>query len=82
MLKSTNFYTALCSMILLGMASGALASPVAPDAWTRPNIKLSKAEAAPVIDGRLDDPAWRNALRIKSFNRFTGDAPVVEQTDA
>ena len=69
-------------MIVLGMASGVLASPVAPDAWSRPNIKLPKAEASPVIDGRLDDPAWRNALRIKSFDRFTGDAPVVEQTDA
>ena len=82
MLKSTFFYTTLCSMIVLGMASGVLASPVAPDAWSRPNIKLPKAEASPVIDGRLDDPAWRNALRIKSFDRFTGDAPVVEQTDA
>ena len=82
MFKSSLIYATLCAMLILGNASGTHASPVAPDAWTRPNINLPKADVAPAIDGRLDDPAWRNALRIKSFDRFTGDAPVVEQTDA
>ena len=82
MFKSSLIYATLCAMLILGNASGTHASPVEPDAWTRPNIKLPSADVPPAIDGRLDDPAWRNALRIKSFDRFTGDAPVVELTDA
>ena len=63
-------------------ASSASATPTTSDAWSRPNISLPKADVAPIVNGHLDDPAWRNALRIKSFDRFTGDAPVVEKTDA
>ncbi|MFY8052769.1 MAG: carbohydrate binding family 9 domain-containing protein, partial [Armatimonadaceae bacterium] len=64
------------------MTTTALASPRIPDAWTRPRLALPKASAPPIINGNLDDPAWSSALRIKAFDRFTGDAPVVEQTDA
>ena len=82
MLKPLLLSAASCAMLITGMSTSAHAVPSSLDAWTRPNITLPKAESAPTVNGNLDDPAWRNALRIKSFDRFTGDAPVVERTDA
>jgi hypothetical protein len=82
MLKPLLLSAASCAMLIAAISTSAHAAPSSPDAWTRPNITLPKAESAPTVNGHLDDPAWRNALRIKSFDRFTGDAPVVERTDA
>ena len=82
MQKSILLNIALDYLLLIGIPSVAHAAPRSRDAWTRPSISLPKTDVAPVVNGHLDDPAWRNALRIKSFDRFTGDAPVVEKTDA
>ncbi len=46
------------------------------------NYRIPTAKAAPSIDGDLSDPVWKNALRIDTFFRMAGDAPVVEKTDA
>ncbi len=82
MLRPLALRFALASLVAISMTTTALASPRTPDAWTRPRLALPKASAPPIINGNLDDAAWSNALRIKAFDRFTGDAPVVEQTDA
>jgi hypothetical protein len=82
MLKPLLLSAVSCALLITGMPTSADAAPSSPDAWSRPNISLPKADVAPIVNGHLDDPAWRNALRIKSFDRFTGDAPVVEKTDA
>ncbi|MDD5597842.1 MAG: carbohydrate binding family 9 domain-containing protein [Victivallaceae bacterium] len=36
--------------------------------------------AAPVLDGRLDDPCWRNADKITGFRLIFGKGPAREQT--
>ncbi len=40
------------------------------------------AGAPPVLDGRLDDPAWEKALKLGGFVRYGSDKPAEDQTDA
>jgi hypothetical protein len=63
--------------------SRAISPPDAPSGtWSRQRIAVAHAEKAPVIDGALDDPCWRDATRAIGFFRFSGSAPVTEQTEA
>ena len=40
----------------------------------RPTITAVRVEESPVIDGRLDDPAWRTASRVTEFFQRPGRA--------
>jgi hypothetical protein len=49
----------------------------------RPTVSAIRANAPPRIDGRLDDPIWRTAVRITEFvqQRPLEGAPATEQTE-
>src|SRR5262245_26109221 len=50
---------------------------------SRPMIQPVRVQQPPTIDGRLDDPAWKNAARITEFvqRRPLDGAPASEPTD-
>ena len=66
--------TALALVFLGGLSS---------ELGARPSIGLAQTEEAPVIDGILDDPAWRNAASFSDFTQVEpeeGDEPSEETT--
>src|SRR6266550_1612585 len=38
--------------------------PAAASTVARPTVKAVRIQQPPIIDGRLDDPAWRTAARL------------------
>ena len=50
--------------------------------FTIPNIDCVKIDAGPVIDGRLEDAAWKNAGATARFARLDEDKPAEYSTDA
>lgn len=48
----------------------------------RESYPLPTTKAAPRIDGDLSDDCWKSAFKAGEFVRFTGSAPIVEQTEA
>jgi hypothetical protein len=60
---------AACAAALLAV----LAPPAAAQAegGAPPTVTVSRAAVAPVLDGRLDDPAWRDAVPISDFHQHT-----------
>ncbi|MBI2615002.1 MAG: hypothetical protein HYW52_04880, partial [Gemmatimonadetes bacterium] len=69
------------------LALVALAAPVAwaqsADLGPAPRALAARAEAAPRVDGVLDDPAWASALVISGFMQhepFEG-RPASERTE-
>ena len=62
-----------------------VAGPVTPQAGARaarPTVTPVRLAEAPIIDGRLDDPAWRAAARISNFVQQTPveGAPATQET--
>ena len=49
----------------------------------RPVVQLKRAENPPVLDGKLDDPVWRDAVLISEFvqSRPVDGAPATEETE-
>ena len=49
----------------------------------RPTVSAIRASSPPDIDGRLDDPVWRNAARVTQFvqQRPVEGAPATERTE-
>ena len=46
-------------------------------------LKVSKVKKSPKIDGKLDDPCWKNAIALNNFYRTNYKAkPVLMQTTA
>jgi len=45
-------------------------------------MQAAFTEAAPAIDGSLDDPVWTRAARAQGFVSLDGGAPPTEQTEA
>jgi hypothetical protein len=60
-------YTALLAIFWFLLA-GALFSET-----STPPVEAPRAESAPVIDGKLDDPAWASALRLTEFKTWQPD---------
>lgn len=62
-----SFYLIAVGMAFLGLPQdhAAVASDSTIPEW----------ESSPVVDGRLDDPCWKTALRLDSFRQVTGAAP-------
>jgi hypothetical protein len=56
---------------------------VPPEPATRPHIRAVRTPTPPVIDGKLDDPAWRLALPSDAFTQHFPDegAPPSERTE-
>jgi hypothetical protein len=50
---------------------------------TKPSVRPARVQTPPTIDGRLDEPAWRNAARVTQFvqRRPLDGAPASEQTE-
>ena len=48
----------------------------------RESFSLPTTKSAPKIDGDLSDACWKTAFKAGEFVRFTGGAPIVEQTEA
>ena len=46
----------------------------------RPELPVPVTDSRPVIDGKLDDPSWKNAARTGPL-RITGDGPVTSGTE-
>ncbi len=70
------FLTALLLILVLAAPSAAAAAASKPPAWGRVDpapLVLGKAEAAPAIDGVLDDPVWATALKYDGFKTFKPD---------
>jgi hypothetical protein len=62
----------LAALILVPALAAWPAVPPAAKAAAVPLV-LEKAEAAPVIDGVLDDPVWGSALKYDGFKTFKPD---------
>ena len=61
----------------------AQARPVFPEALPpRPHVTATRTPQPPIIDGRLDDPAWATAPPSDSFVQHYPDegAPATERT--
>jgi hypothetical protein len=71
-------------MIAALILCGALASAAeqAEAVAHAPHITAVVVEAAPVLDGALDDPCWQVATHIDGFWREDVDAPELERTEA
>lgn len=66
-----------------GLLAGRIASPdVPPGEWSRSRVVIAGTLVPPVIDGVIDDAAWKTATRARGFYRLGGTAPVTEQTEA
>ena len=51
------------------------------EAMARPSFTVPVVEEMPAIDGRLDDPAWKAAVRLGDFGQVepeSGTAPTEE----
>lgn len=66
---------ALVAFVLIGSAQ-AHPSP------QRESFPLPTTKTPPKIDGDLSDACWKSAFKAGEFVRFSGSAPIVEQTDA
>lgn len=72
----------------LQAASGALAAFIlagtvqAHPLSQRESYALPTTKTPPKIDGDLSDACWKSAFKAGEFVRFTGSAPIVEQTEA
>ncbi len=68
--------------LLLGLTT-AQAQPVVATDEARPSVTAARFESAPVIDGKLDDPQWRDAAvlgELKQIRPGNGQ-PVSEPTE-
>jgi Domain of unknown function (DUF5916)/Carbohydrate family 9 binding domain-like len=79
----------ICLRLVLTALAGVLSSyplvaraegPLPPD--PRYQVQVPRLRAAPVIDGRLDDAAWSEALVLEPFTQMEpkDGAPAVERT--
>lgn len=53
-----------------------------PSVWVPVEYEASKAATAPVVDGALDDAAWRGAPWSAPFRRSSVNAPARQETRA
>ncbi|MBI4513997.1 MAG: carbohydrate binding family 9 domain-containing protein [Gemmatimonadetes bacterium] len=74
-------FAALGLTIALAFGQG---SPANPEAEPPARFAISRIEQAPVIDGRLDDPAWQRISPVTDFwtMRPVDDRPASERTEA
>jgi len=49
---------------------------------SRPQISIPRLQAAPEIDGHLDDAAWKDAARTEPWMRSSGEGEAPVQTQA
>jgi len=61
----------------------AVASPVVVEGRGRPEVVVPRIEAAIVVDGVLDEPAWAQAVRLAGFSQLepVDGRPAVERTE-
>src|SRR5690606_25674398 len=61
----------------------AVASPQIVEGRGRPEVALPRIEARTVVDGRLDEPAWAEAVRLTGFSQLepADGRPAVERTE-
>ncbi len=48
----------------------------------RATFQVPTTKTPPLIDGDLSDICWKTAFKAGEFVRFTGSAPIVEQTES
>jgi hypothetical protein len=77
-MDSKGFQAASCALVAFLMSGPAGASGPAQ----RESFALPTTKTAPKIDGDLSDVCWKSAFKAGDFVRFTGNAPIVEQTEA
>ena len=46
------------------------------------HVFVAPTDAAPVVDGRLDDPAWSRSTQLTGFLRYPTGGPAQHQTEA
>ena len=58
--------------------------PTDPAVWSRQSFTVPFCPQPPAMDGRLDDPCWKTAMKADGFFRYGGGhpAPAAEQTQA
>jgi hypothetical protein len=71
--KTASLAAGLLAAMILTSIPALAASPAAARPAPAAPLVLGKAEAAPVIDGVLDDPAWASALKYDGFKTFKPD---------
>jgi hypothetical protein len=76
---------AIAAIVSMAPASAFAQGPIAPQAGApaaRPTVTAVRFTEAPIIDGRLDDPAWRSAARVSAFVQQTPveGAPATQET--
>ena len=74
----------IAGLIVLQFSAGVHAQTAgAPAAATGSSLRPTRVQQPPELDGRLDDPAWRDAARIDAFvqRRPLDGAPATEATE-
>lgn len=49
---------------------------------SRPNVQVPKLDKSPQVDGRLDEPIWKNAAVCTGFRVLDGTTPAKRPTEA
>lgn len=67
---------------LQGQIEGQGPQPTAAVNDPRPTVRPTRADVAPIVDGRLDDPIWQTAAQITGLSqqRPLDGAPATEET--
>ena len=65
MVKEFHLNLALSALLLLATSSGYAQSETG-----RKHIDIPRTVSAPVLDGRLDEEAWKSAVRIDDMHQF------------
>src|SRR5690606_11799139 len=55
---------------LLLAAANTVAQPLEEAEQQSKTVRIVRAEVAPIIDGRLDDPVWQQAAVIDDFHQI------------
>lgn len=72
----------LAAIVALGPLVGPAAQEIAPDGGREKSVRIVRTAAPPVIDGVLDEEAWRLAAQIEDLHEIqpTEYAPASERT--
>ena len=69
-----------CLAMMIGVLLGAISIGFAADTFPINVYPCPRAEQAPVLDGKLDDPVWQRATLVSGFTLLNTDKLVSPQT--
>jgi len=70
----------ICTFTFLCSVLSAAHTPARPAEANTPFVRIGESTITPVIDGKLNDPAWAHSITISDFTATGTKKPVAEQT--